>query len=46
MDGEVQFQEEKFEHTDLVFKAIYTDEYTFEQLPIGHARLAMKEELE
>ena len=33
------------EHTDLVFREVYKDEYTLEELPMGHVRLAMKEEL-
>ena len=36
----------KVEHTDLIFKEVYKDEYTLEELPMGHVRLAMQEELE
>ena len=32
--------------TNMVFKEAYRDEYTNEELPIGHVRAAMKEELE
>ena len=42
----------KFKHTNgriepvnLNFKDFYKDEYTCEQLPMGHVRLAMQEEL-
>ena len=29
-----------------MFKEVYEDQYTLEDLPMGHARLAMKEKLE
>ena len=34
------------ETVQLVFKDSYKDEYTCEELPMGHVRLAMQEELE
>ena len=34
------------EEVKLASKDGYKDEYTFEELPIGHVRLAMQEELE
>ena len=44
---EVSFKHKngKIEHMDLKFKDTYKDEYTCEDLPIGHVRLAMQEEL-
>ena len=35
----------RIESMELKFKDAYKDEYTSEQLPIGHVRLAMQEEL-
>ena len=36
----------KMDLTKMVFKEVYKDEYTNEELPLGHVRAAMKEELE
>ena len=41
-----KYKKGKVEHTKLVFKDIYKDEYICEELPMGHVRLAMQEELE
>ena len=41
-----KYKKGKVEHTKLVFKDIYKDEYTCEELPMGQVRLAMQEELE
>ena len=46
MTAKLNSRREEVEHTDLVFKEIYKDEYTLEELPMGHVHLAMKEELE
>ena len=35
----------RIEPTNLTFKDAYKDEYTNEELPMGHVRLAMQEEL-
>ena len=41
-----KFKKGKVERTNLVFKQSYKDEYTLEELPKGHVRMAMHEELE
>ena len=46
MTVKLKLKKGNVEHTNLVFKEVYKEEYTLEELPTGHARLAMKEELE
>ena len=36
----------RVQHTHLIFKEFYQDEYTLEELSMGHVRLAMQEEIE
>ena len=37
----LKFKNGNLEHTDLVFKDVYKAEYTLEELPMGHVRLAV-----
>ena len=39
----LKFKKGNAQHTDLVFKDVKKDEYTLEELPMVHVRLAMKE---
>ena len=45
MSVKVKFQNGKNRQVDLQFKETYKDEYTCEQLPMGHVKIAMQEEL-